>query len=134
MDKLSELNKLIEDMEAVAIDLTNISAYTEIYPGYHPMPGTSGIIYLRSQSYRSETLQSSAVAIAYSCRSVGEVFPFSILLSVVLLIPVNASSCTSVSFFFVRACHVSTSMSMLLLMCIICTARLCYVCIIGVNS
>lgn len=66
--------------------------------------------YFRAESNRSVILLSVAAAILSSCQSVGDVFPFSMLFSVVLLIPVSASSCRSVRSARILACHVKTSM------------------------
>lgn len=62
-----------------------------------------------SDEYSSLIRICSADAMASSCRSVGDVRPFSIVFSVVLLIPVSCSSCFSVSPASVLAFHVNIS-------------------------
>lgn len=63
--------------------------------------------HLRSDSKRSVIRRFKASAMTSSSSNVGDVFPFSMLFSVLLLMPVMAASCASVRCFSVRACHVS---------------------------
>nr|DAH28531.1 MAG TPA: hypothetical protein [Caudoviricetes sp.] len=52
--------------------------------------------------------QPKAIAIVSSWNNVGDVFPFSMLFSVLFPIPVFSANCINVQFFFVRISHSKT--------------------------
>ena len=102
-----------------AIVSGHISVIWEIGAKLMILSSKNDTIYLYSLSKRSVILTSSAFAIASSWYRVGEVFPFSILLMAVLLIPDSPSNCFNVIPFTVRASHVLTVISLFYQWCVI---------------
>lgn len=100
----------------VSIGTLKISTHVETFsnPLRHA-DALSIIDYLYSLSYRSVILQSSAIAIFSRWQSLGDVWLVSTFCKYDLLRPVFLANCISVKFFFVRASHVSISMSAFLL-------------------